>query len=28
VVVLSLDGQNESSPTSQKIAKLLLDELK
>ena len=27
-VVLGLDGQNESSPTSQKIAKLLLDELK
>ena len=27
-VVLGLDGQNESSPASQKIAKLLLDELK
>jgi outer membrane protein assembly factor BamC len=27
-VVLSLDGQNESSPATQKIAKLLLDELK
>jgi outer membrane protein assembly factor BamC len=27
-VVLSIDGQNEASPTSQKIAKLLLDELK
>ncbi len=28
VVVLGIDGQNESSPVSQKIAKLLLDELK
>ena len=27
-VVLGIDGQNESSPASQKIAKLLLDELK
>ena len=27
-VVLSIDGQNESSPATQKIAKLLLDELK
>jgi outer membrane protein assembly factor BamC len=27
-VVLNIDGQNESSPASQKIAKLLLDELK
>jgi outer membrane protein assembly factor BamC len=27
-VVLGIDGQNESSPATQKIAKLLLDELK